>query len=255
MAISDFPDLQSSPLPDLGSHCPLVEAISSRCEARMSFLRDEFTDLGAWQRQARARLRELMAYEPPVCDFCPEVVERVDRGSFIRERVMISLSPETRIPVYVLIPKDAILPGPGIVALHDHGGFYLWGTEKVIGTEEEHPALAKFKQHYGGRSFGDEFAKAGFVVVASDMLHWGERRLTLDGDPPRFKERSADLTEDDVLAFSRRSWLHEELLGRSLFTAGATWSGVIAHDDCRVTDYLLTRPEVDPKRVGCLGLS
>ena len=78
--MSDFPELQSSPLPDLGSHFPLIEGISSRCEARMSFLRKEFTDLEPWQQQARAKLRELMAYDPPIWDFNPEVVERVDRG-------------------------------------------------------------------------------------------------------------------------------------------------------------------------------
>src|SRR5262249_36153656 len=31
--------------------------------------------------------------------------------------------------------------------------------------------------------------------------------------------------------------------------------GVVFWDDLRTLDYLLSRPEVDPKRVGCVGLS
>ena len=46
----------------------------------------------------------------------------------------------------MLIPKEAKLPAPGIVALHDHGGFYLWGKEKLIRLPDEHPTLTQFKQ-------------------------------------------------------------------------------------------------------------
>lgn len=33
------------------------------------------------------------------------------------------------------------------------------------------------------------------------------------------------------------------------------WPGIIFWDDIRTVDYLLTRPEVDPKRIGCVGIS
>ncbi len=34
-----------------------------------------------------------------------------------------------------------------------------------------------------------------------------------------------------------------------------TWPGIVFRDDIRTVDYLVTRPEVDPKRIGCLGIS
>lgn len=40
-----------------------------------------------------------------------------------------------------------------------------------------------------------------------------------------------------------------------MFEAGVTWSGVMFLDDIRTVDYLVTRPEVDPERIGCCGLS
>jgi dipeptidyl aminopeptidase/acylaminoacyl peptidase len=40
-----------------------------------------------------------------------------------------------------------------------------------------------------------------------------------------------------------------------MIDAGITWAGVLAWDDIRSVDYLVTRPEVDPKRIACTGLS
>jgi hypothetical protein len=45
------------------------------------------------------------------------------------------------------------------------------------------------------------------------------------------------------------------LLHTGLFEAGITWSGVMFTDDLRTVDYLATRPEVDPERMGCCGFN
>lgn len=252
----DLPKMQGSPNPDLGSHWPLFEKLSAKCNASMSFLEDRFTDPAEWAEEARATLLADFHYKPEPCDPNPEVVETVDRGAFIRERVVINTTPDIRIPVYVLIPKDAPKPAPGIVCLHDHGGFYFWGKEKVVSVEPENPELTVFKEtYYSGRSIADELASRGFVVIVSDMLHWGERAMYLEDDPERIKNRTLDVTQEDVNAFNARSWAHEELMSRTALTCGATWSGINVWDDQRVADYLLSRPEVDPERVGCCGLS
>jgi dienelactone hydrolase len=143
-----------------------------------------------------------------------------------------------------------------VVALHDHGGFYVWGKEKVIATtEDEHPALKEFKRTaYAGRSWGSELAKRGYVVMAIDMFYWGERRMFLSDDPPAWHDRS-QMTAEDVMAFNRRSGERTWLVGTGLWEAGITWAGVMFTDDLRTVDYLATRPEVDPERIGCCGLS
>ena len=63
------------------------------------------------------------------------------------------------------------------------------------------------------------------------------------------------MSEQDIRAFNRRASQDESLVGRSLFTAGVTWPGVMLWDDIRTLDYLASRPEVDAKRLGCVGLS
>jgi dienelactone hydrolase len=253
-----LPGQQGAPHPDLGTHWTNVfEKLSARCRnPKLSFLRGEFTDPRAWCEQARRTLLAGFHYSPPASDPQVKVLDRTDRGSYLREHLEINTTPDIRASAYLLLPKEAKRPSPALVALHDHGGFYLWGKEKLVRVDPEHPELTKYKEtYYGGRSIANELVRLGFVVLVPDMLHWGERGLYLDADPPRIRQRTLDVTPQDVLDFNARSSQHEELISRTALTCGVTWSGINAWDDLRMTDYLVRRPEVDPKRIGCLGLS
>jgi len=241
---------------DIGSLYPFVRSQAVGGEFPLSFLQKEFADLGAWKRAARGKLRDLLHYSPPACDPKAETVERVDRGEYVQEKVYFNTTPDVRVPALVLVPKKTRLPAAGIVALHDHGGFYLWGKEKLVELEDEHPALMDFKrQYYAGRSVASDLARAGYVVVVIDMFYWGERRMLLADDPADWRERPRSLSKERIDAFNRRSGEGEQLVGRTIFSAGFTWAGVMFWDDVRTVDYLLTRPEVDPRRIGCVGLS
>src|SRR5437870_11433018 len=130
---------------DVGSLFPFIQSQAPR-DFSLSFLRDEFTDVTAWKKQARGKLLELLHYAPPKCKPEAETVEKVDRGDYVQEKVYFNTTPDLRVPAYVLIPKKAKRPLPGIVALHDHGGFYLWGKEKLVEDPEDHPTLTAFQK-------------------------------------------------------------------------------------------------------------
>jgi len=252
-----LPEYQLGPKASLGSHWDNVfSKLSAKCKPKMSFLNDEYKDPAVWSKKARTMVLENFHYSPPECDFNPEVLERVDCGDYYRERVDINTTPDIRVSLYLLIPKKLNKPAPAIVNLHDHGGFYFWGKEKLVHVEPENPVLTAYKKRlYHGRSTADELVKRGFVVIVADLLHWGERGMYLDDDPQRIKKRTLEVSDQDVKEFNARSWAHEELIGRTSLTCGVTWAGINMWDDIRVTDYLLTRPEVDKQRVGCIGLS
>jgi len=145
---------------------------------------------------------------------------------------------------------------PAIVALHDHGGFYLWGKEKLVETEDEPPVLKDWrKTYYGDAAIASTLARMGYVVLVIDAFYWGERRMLLDDDPADFRERPASISQARISAFNQRSSQGEQLVGRTIFAAGFTWSGLMLWDDVRSVDYLVSRPEVDPARIGCVGLS
>lgn len=239
----------------IGSLYPFVQKQADRSSLKLSFLRSEFQDLEKWQLQARAKIFEHLFYAPPAVDPQPQLRRRTDKGDYVEEYLTFQTTPDLRIPAYVLVPKNRPFPAPGAVVLHDHGAFYLWGKEKMVETQDEHPVLADFKQRlYGGKSIACELVRQGYVVVTIDMFYWGERRMVLDDDPPAYREPRT-MTKEQVAAFHRRSQDAEQLMARSLFAAGITWSGVILWDDIRTVDYLVSRPEVDPNRIACVGLS
>lgn len=241
---------------DVGSLFPFIESQVVKGEFPLSFLNGRFRSLRTWKKTARGKLLELLHYSPPKCDPRPETIERVDCGEYVREKVWFNTTPDIRVPAFVLVPKEARKPAPAIVALHDHGGFYLWGKEKIVKMPDEHPAVTEFKRtSYGGRSIADELVRQGYIVVVIDMFYWGERRMILNDDPDDWRTRPSSITRERIQAFNTRAGQNEQLLGRTIYSAGFTWPGVMFWDDIRTVDYLLTRPDVDKQRIGCAGLS
>jgi dienelactone hydrolase len=241
--------------PHIGNLYAFVQQQADRSRLELSFLQPRFTDLPSWQTTARARVFDHLLYAPTPTPPNPTLIGRTVKGDYVEEYLTFQTTPDIRVPAYVLIPSQATRPAPALVVLHDHGGFYLWGKEKVVAGDTPHPALTDFKrQYYDGRSIATELVRRGYVVIAIDMFYWGERRMLLDEDPPAYRERER-MTKEEIDAFHRRSGQSEQLVARSLFTAGVSWPGVMLWDDIRTIDYLASRPEVDSRRIGCVGLS
>ena len=221
--------------------------------ATESFALDRFkpADHPAWRRKMLRAVMDALSYSPPKADFAAETVERVDCGKYVREKVYFNTTPALRVPAFVLVPRNLTGKAPGVVALHDHGGFFRWGKEKLVRLPDEHPALTAFKKEcYAGHSIADDLAEQGYVVIVIDMFYWGERRLRLADDAKQGAE-----TDADVRKFNSTRGQLEQKICRRIYNAGLTWTGLVFTDDIRTVDYLASRPEVDPGRIGCVGLS
>ncbi|MCI0535325.1 MAG: alpha/beta hydrolase family protein [Verrucomicrobiales bacterium] len=241
---------------DVGSLFPLIESQAVKGEFPLSFLNGRFRSLSRWKKTARGKLLELLHYSPPRCDPRPETVEHEDCGEYVREKVWFNSTPDIRVPAFVLVPKNAPKPAPAMVALHDHGGFYLWGKEKIVELTGEHAVLTEFKRnYYGGRSIANELVRQGYIVAIIDMFYWGERRMILENDLEDWRIRPAAISRERIQAFNSRAGQNEQLVGRTIFSAGFTWPGVMFWDDVRTVDYLWSRPDVNRQRIGCVGLS
>jgi dienelactone hydrolase len=262
LAADDVPKLQADPVrdiplssADLGTNFAAVDQIAAMCRSSV-FPGDqqiEFND--AFRAAARDKVRAVLSYDPPRVDFQPEVVERVDCGDYWRERVMISTTPWFRVPAYVLIPKRLKDPAPAVVDLHSHGGMFLFGKEKVIDFGSNHPAMTRYhQQNYDGRPTATALVQRGYVVISIDAFMFGERRVLMDEDLKFGWDRSK-YSLDDVQQLNQKCRAKEATIAKSLVLAGATWPGVVNFDDRRVVEYLTTRPEVDSKRIGCVGIS
>jgi dienelactone hydrolase len=240
---------------DLGSLFADVERLAGAARYPLSFLGERFRSLDDFKAAARARVFELLLYRPEKAEPKAEVIERVDRGDHVREKVVFATGPQVRVPAYVLLPKGLKAPAPAVIDLHSHGGMFLFGKEKVIDLGGNHAAMTDYhERNYDGRPTATALVRRGYVVVTIDALFFGERRLLLDADLKYGWDRSKYGVED-VRHLNQQCRAKEATLVKALTLSGLTWPGVVFWDDIRTVDYLLTRPEVDAKRLGCLGIS
>jgi hypothetical protein len=109
--------------PHIGNLYPFIQKQADSSPVALSFLRPEFRSLGRWQAGARARVLDRLLYAPDPVAPAPQLLRKSKHVDYTLEYLTFQTTPDLRIPAFVLIPKNAKLPAPGIVALHDHGGF------------------------------------------------------------------------------------------------------------------------------------
>lgn len=243
--------------------------LGNLAEIMLAIRREEFQSLSfescrswphrVWRETARALIKKCLRYNPaPVpLDLKVEAIEK--RDGYEWRRVSFATASYTRVPAFLLIPSQGKPPYPGILALHDHGGFFYFGKEKIASSSGEHIILKKYREHYyGSRAYADELARRGYVVLVIDAFYWGERRLQFKNTPPELVEKLAGLSPSSEEYVAVWNDFYRERIG-SLNTmmgyCGTTWLGIIVHDDCKSIDLLQSLPEVDPNRIGILGLS
>ena len=172
-----------------------------------------------------------------------------------------------RTHAWYLRPAGVPEPLPAVLALHDHGGFKWVGKEKVAqGPGETPPYLqAYWDGAYGGRAWANALAREGFAVLIHDTFLWGTRRFQWEEMPPEIHEAADailekyppqdEITPREIIRYHLAAGQHEHLVAKYLNLLGTCLAGVVAREDRIALNYLLSRSEVDPQRVGCLGLS
>ena len=246
--------------PVLGNYHELARWHESRCRRPLSFLDERWQDPDTWRAQARGTVLSLLSYEPPATPLDARVEAHAETNGLVTE----PFGPRTE--AFVIYPAGVGGAGgppahnlPGIVALHDHSGFYWFGKEKITAVPGEPPLLTELKAlEYGGVSWTNEVARRGYVVIVPDVFLWGSRRI----DPAAVSAaltteliKQTPGTPEYIEAYNAFMSGYETNIAKTLFLSGTTWPGIMAWEDRRALDYLLTRPEVDPARVGCGGLS
>lgn len=243
-----------------------MEWISSERKLQLSYLEARWRDLDAWKAVARPLFREMLRYDPKPLPLRAEAVRREERDGFTLEVIQISATRAYQIPAWVLVPKGRRGRLPAVVAIHDHGGRYVWGQEKLISYPTDSAELLGKRESAYGRPWAEHLARRGYVVIVIDGFYFGERRLrvedmSLERVIPEAKEavKAAKTAPPESTewhaAINRACSLYESLTAKNFFAAGTTWPGLHVWDDMRSVDYLLSRPDVDPARIGCAGLS
>lgn len=189
-------------------------------------------DLAAWQRAGKSKLWELTLHAPEKTPFDAQVLDEVDRGSYVARKVIFNLTADSRVMGLLLVPKGKG-PFPAAIMYHDHGSKFDIGKEKWIEPWNDEARLSSAKgwakRFFTERFPGDELAKRGYVVFAHDALGWGDR---------------GTLTYD-----------MQQALAANFANMGSSLAGLMAQEDARGVEFLASLPEVNKKQVAAIGFS
>lgn len=162
---------------------------------------------------------------PEPCDLNPRIERTEQRDGHRLELVRYEVEPGEVVGAYVLVPDGvtAAARAPAVAVWHQHNGEYHLGKSEPAG-------LAGNPMHHTGLAL----ARLGYVVICPDAVCFEDRQ-----------DSSGRLTRGN---YERFEFLRHVVAGRCL-----AWKNIL--DMRRAIDYLVSRPEVDPNRIGCFGHS
>jgi len=149
----------------------------------------------------------------------PKLIKTEKHDGYTLERLVLDLNGIEPVPALLLIPDKRESPAPGLLYIHWHGGMYGLGKEQLLLGVDVQSAYAPV------------CVEKGLVTLAIDSWCFGERK----------KENVGKTGEED--AFKLMLWKGQVLFGMMMF------------DELRALDYLASRPEVNPHRLGAFGMS
>ncbi|HKT11669.1 MAG TPA: acetylxylan esterase [Terriglobia bacterium] len=187
--------------------------------AQLRALRSE-ADVRARIEKVRSTVWKLVGGRFEKTPLNPRVTGTIDRGAYRIEKVIFESQPEIYVTANLYIPSGRQGPFPGVIA--------------PLGHTSNGKAYRNYAYVY------QTLARKGYVVLAFDPFGQGERYQYLD--PKTGKPLYGPTGE------------HSQA-GRPMLLFGSTFAQYRAWDGVRALDYLLTRPEVDPARIGLTGQS
>jgi len=236
----------------IGSYGPWAAESAARWERRLSLLNPEWEHIDQWREAARNKVSELLAGPRIATD--PAGTVRVLRRSTFDDLEIEELAwqlpygPETE--AVFLKPAGSEGPLPGVLALHDHAAVKYFGKQKILRTSPKiHPFIKQHQRmYYGGVAWANALARRGYgeELTPEDL----KKSYVITDYEVDEQEHS-----DRIEAYNTFAAQHEDIIAKSLISAGYTWPGVFAAEDRAALDVLCRRTDVDSRRVGCCGLS
>ena len=170
--------------------------------------------------QTEARRRELYGVMGDLPDRNRPIAGKkrseTERDGYVLETWELDLNGFEAVPAYLARPLGASGRLPAVLFNHSHGGGYKIGKQEFI----------EGRSYLQPVPYAKELTGLGYVSLAIDHWIFGERSHTTE--PDMFKEM--------------------------LWKGQVLW-GMMVYDSLRAMDFLVQRPDVDPSRIGTLGIS
>ena len=186
-----------------------------------------------WQAGFSDTLRTLLGPTRPPAAW-DSVLERiVTLDDHVREERLLTADGLDPVPFHLLLPRHVAQGDPerrpAVLAIHGHGGF---GHDVIVGRGDTPEFRAEVAQaHY---DYGLQLVRLGYVVAAPCLTPFGRR-----------KQATTQPKGGDACT---TAFVGLQLLGRLLMAENL-------RDILWTLDFVAAHPNVDPRRIGCVGLS
>ena len=181
-------------------------------------------DAEAYVRDARKRVATVFPALPRRSPLNPTVTRRFNRDGYDVECVRFESRPGLQVSANLYLPDARAEPVPGVLGLCGHS---------MDGKAE-----GKYQRAWQG------LVRKGFAVLCIDPISQGERHQFWAGD--RGGKRNRELPN---LCAGHNILGNQMVLNDDFFGTWRVWDAI------RGLDYLCSRPEVDPARIGVTGNS
>ena len=218
---------------DMSSFDPVLYTLKAHDAAplRLAFRATRRQDAEAWQKQLRPKIAELVGGFPAHrTALQPQTLEVRDYPAYRREKFVFESAPGVGVLGYLLTPKAGTAPFPAVVCVPGHGR----GVDDIVGIDDKgQDRTVKVGYEY---DYAIQVVEHGMAAVAIEPMAFGCRR------DARTKAQSLTASACQPVAGSAL------LLGQTII-------GWRVYEIMRTIDWIESRRELDPKRVGCMGCS
>lgn len=145
-----------------------------------------------------------------------EVVSRTDSGEMVIEKLLMDLNGYEKVPAYFTKPKNASGKIPVVLFNHSHFGQYDVGKNEFLFGRKEMQRPP----------YALALAREGYAGLCIDSWGFGERHGPSES----------------------------EIFKLMLWKGQVMW-GMMVYDNLRALDYLVSREDIDPSRIGTMGMS
>ena len=203
----------------LDDYVARVRAVNADRAKRLSSIRTK-KEAFAYRDEVREAIDKAYRPWPSKTPLNARVVGTIERRYYRIEKIIFESRPGCLVTAHLYVPDKLDGPAPGIIGSCGHA------------------ADGKNAPLY--QAFCQRLARNGFVVLIYDPFNQGER-----------DQYYALHSRESV----RSSTHAHNMMGKQLELVGEWFGAWRAWDGIRALDYLLTRPEVDPRCIGLTGNS
>lgn len=203
----------------------LNKATSLDRERRLNTL----SELERKQYTINALKRGLGQFPEDHIPMSPQLIERKEYDEFYMERLTYTTMPHVQVPVLVLVPKEKKEQYSAVLACHGHGsGHYDALGMDAAGNWLDEPGIHQ--------RIALQLVRKGLIVVLPEVMGFGARRIAKEMNQPPGSNSCATLSAQ-------------------LLMNGRTLAGMRVYEAMRALDYMQTRADIKPDRIGAFGFS